>query len=92
MNMISKITGYEMKCPDEIAEKIFQYMEYNYYSSVKADNDLTATIDCLEWLKSAAENPFNNQMFVTLYDVLSTLAEKIIAEQYERKFEIMEDK
>lgn len=91
MSMYSKITGNDMKYPEEIAEKIFQYIEYNYYSSIQADNDLTKATNCLQWLKTAAENPFNDQMFVTLYDVLSTLTEKIIADQYERKFEIMEE-
>lgn len=76
-NMMSNFTQNTMLYPDEISEKLSLFIEKdngNYYSWKDLDGELC---DGLYNLYAIAQNPFNDEGYRVLYDVISTIAEKL---------------
>ena len=76
-NMVSNFTQEAMLHPDEISEKLSLFIEKdngNYYSWKDLDRNL---YDGIYNLYAIAQNPFNDEAYRVLYDVLSTITDKL---------------
>ena len=75
----NKITNTTLLYPDDISETLTTFIAYSYKEWKDLDGQL---IDSIYTLKAICENPFNDESYRTLYDVLSTVAEKLKANNY----------
>ena len=76
-NMISNFTHETMLHPSDISEKLSLFIEKddgNYYFWKDLDCKL---YDGLYNLYAIAQNPFNDDGYRVLYDVFSTIADKL---------------
>lgn len=77
--MKSNITNNDVLYPDEISKAFSYFLCDTYDSARKLDNEM---IDGIEHLQAICENPFNNEYFRVLYDVLSSIAVKLEQNDY----------
>ena len=78
MRTVNKFTDNELLFPDEIANKLCDYLKEH---DIIIGNNYDELYDSLYHLKTVCENPFNFEHFRILYDTISSIAETIKTEE-----------
>ena len=77
--MNNNITNTELLHPEDISSALSCFISNEYYQWKDIDGQL---IDSLYTLNTICQNPFNDNQYRVLYDVLSAVAEKLKANDY----------
>lgn len=75
----NNITNNDTLSPDTISETLSCFIANDYYQWKDIDREL---IDSIYTLNTICENPYNDEKYRVLYDVLSAVAAKIAANDY----------
>ena len=77
--MNNNITNTELLHPEEISSALSCFIANDYYHWKNIDGQL---IDSIYTLDTICKNPFNDDQYRVLYDVLSAIAEKLKTNDY----------
>jgi len=70
--MNNTIIEYSTINTEEMTDTLYYYLKNH---DIELNEKYEELYNCLQWIKAAAQNPFNDGMFYTTLEVLQTISE-----------------